>query len=132
MKEGPCCAHKRVVNRNDETNGRVTREWWECEGCGAKFKPDGPVLANRSLRMHIALTLMRAWNYGTNGFDSSVVMVINKWFDDGMQGPVPWPDGPFFAEWAGKHGYSNIGGFVGFRFEVSTPPTEPEAPRASA
>lgn len=35
-----------------------------------------------------------------------------------MNGPIPWPDNPFFTEWATENGFSNVGGFVGFRFQV--------------
>lgn len=73
---------------------------------------------NTPLRMFIALRLLRAWNSGTEGFDSTVVITVNKWIDDGMKGPVPWPNSPFFAEWAEANGYSNVRGNVGFRFKV--------------
>jgi len=71
---------------------------------------------NVPLRMHIALRLLRAWNDGTAGYSADVVHVVNEWLDGGMKGPIPWPDNPFFAEWAQQNGYCNIGGAVGFRF----------------
>jgi hypothetical protein len=32
-----------------------------------------------------------------------------------MNGPIPFPDNPFFREWAEKNGFSNVAGFVGLR-----------------
>jgi hypothetical protein len=74
---------------------------------------------NGPIRLYIALRLARA-HFGLSGvdYDSSVVMAVNQWIDGGMQGPVPWPDSPFFAQWAEKNGYANIDGFVGFKFSV--------------
>ena len=74
--------------------------------------------ANVPLRLHIALKIMRAWNSGTAGFDALVVTDINAWIDRGMKGPIPWPDSPFFAEWANKNGYAKVGEYVGFRFDM--------------
>ena len=74
----------------------------------------GPI--NGPLRMYIALQALRAWNSGTEGFEALTVSTINQWLDDGMKGPIPWPDSPFFAEWAEKRGYANVGGNIGFRF----------------
>jgi hypothetical protein len=67
------------------------------------------------LRMSIALRILRAWNSGTAGFDGQVVLTIHKWIDAGMNGPIPFPDNPFFSEWAQENGFSNVDGFVGFR-----------------
>jgi len=80
-----------------------------------------PFDANAPLRMHIALKILRAWNHsGTAGYDALVVADINAWIDGGMQGPVPWPDSPFFAKWAAENGYAKIGGkYVGFKFDVA-------------
>lgn len=72
--------------------------------------------ANVPLRMYIALKILRAWNGGTAGFNAVVVAVVNGWFDGGMKGPVPWPDSPFFAQWAEVNGLSKVGGYVGFTF----------------
>lgn len=76
----------------------------------------GALVGNGPLRMFIALRILRAWNHGTEGFHALVVTTVNDWIDGGMKGPVPWPDSPFFAEWARGLGYSNVDGFVGFRF----------------
>lgn len=73
---------------------------------------------NSPIRMHIALKVLRAWNSGTAGFSGDVVYTVNKWIDDGMKGPVPWPDSPFFAEWAEKNGLSNVDGYIGYRMTV--------------
>lgn len=71
---------------------------------------------NRPLRMYIALKILRAWNSGSAGFDSLVVLIIHDWIDAGMKGPVPYPTSPFFREWAESNGLSNIHGNVGYRF----------------
>jgi hypothetical protein len=71
---------------------------------------------NSPLRMYIALKLLRAWNSGTAGFDSAVVQTVNAWIDNGEKGPIPWPDSPFFAEWARANNLSRVGDYVGFRF----------------
>lgn len=71
---------------------------------------------NTPIRMYIALQVLRAWNNGTAGFSARVVVVLNEWIDGGMKGPVPWPDDPFFAEWAAKRGFSKIGDSIGFTF----------------
>jgi hypothetical protein len=73
---------------------------------------------NGPLRMWIALRLLRAWNNGTDGYDGEVVAILNRWIDGGMQGPIPWPNNPFFREWAEAKGYSNVNGSVGFRFSA--------------
>ncbi len=77
-----------------------------------------PAEMNTPIRMWLALKLMRAWNSGTAGFDSRVVMTVNQWIDDGMKGPIPWPGGAFFDDWAARNGLSKVDGNVGFRFEV--------------
>ena len=70
---------------------------------------------NGPIRMFIALRLMRAWNNGTEGFDGLLVKTINDWIDGGMQGPIPWVENPFFADWAQMNGYSRVGDHIGFR-----------------
>lgn len=43
-EEMPCCAHMRVVNRNnDNGSGTITREWWECSDCKTEFLPSRAV-----------------------------------------------------------------------------------------
>lgn len=83
--------------------------------CACKPDPRDAADTNTPLRMHIALKILRAWNHGTAGFDARVVGEINAWIDAGMKGPVPWPDSPFFAQWAREQGYSRVGDAVGFR-----------------
>lgn len=78
---------------------------------------------NTPLRMYIALMVLRAWNSGTAGYDGTVVVTINKWIDDGMNGPIPWPDSPFFAEWAKGKGLSNVQGHIGFVFRLRAEPS---------
>jgi hypothetical protein len=69
---------------------------------------------NVPLRMFIAIKILRAWNSGIAGYCGDAVATVNQWIDGGMQGPIPFPQSPFFAEWATKNGLSNIDGFVGF------------------
>lgn len=76
---------------------------------------------NVPLRMHIALKILRAWNSGTAGYDGEVVVTVNKWSDEGMNGPIPFPNSPFFAEWAEDNGYSKVGEYVGFKFTAFLP-----------
>lgn len=70
---------------------------------------------NNTLRMHVALTILRTWNNGTAGYDALIVATINNWIDGGMKGPIPWPESPFFAEWASERGYFNVGGHIGLK-----------------
>ena len=74
---------------------------------------------NVPIRMYLALKILRAWNSGTEGFCSAAVATINAWLDSGMKGPLPWPDSPFFTEWAEHNGLSNVGGYVGFKFQMN-------------
>jgi len=74
---------------------------------------------NAPIRMYIALRILTAWNNGSAGYSLIVVSTVNKWFEDGMVGPVPWPDSRFFEEWAKDLGYANVDGYVGFRFQVA-------------
>jgi len=74
---------------------------------------------NSPLRMFIALRILRAWNNGTEGSSGIVAKTINDWIDGKMVGPVPWPNDPFFAEWAERAGFSKVGNSVGFQFKAS-------------
>lgn len=74
----------------------------------------GKQKTNTPIRMWIALKMLRAWNHGTEGFEALTVMTVNEWIDGGMNGPIPWPNSPFFAEWAKNNGLSNCNGSVGF------------------
>lgn len=80
--------------------------------------------ANVPIRMFIALKILRAWNSGTAGYDAAAVLAVNGWIDNGMKGPVPWPECPFFNEWAVCVGFSRVGDYVGFKFDVdlTSPP----------
>jgi hypothetical protein len=72
--------------------------------------------------MFIALKLLRAWNNGAAGYSADVVLTVNRWIDGGMKGPIPWPDSPFFAEWAAAAGFSNVKGHVGFILRATLAP----------
>jgi hypothetical protein len=72
---------------------------------------------NTPIRMHIALKLLRAWGMGGD-FHGGVVVTVREWIDGGMKGPIPWPGGAIFEEWASKAGYANVDGSVGFRFTM--------------
>lgn len=67
--------------------------------------------ANVPLRTYIALKILRAWHPGGSAgcVDARVVIAIDRWFDGGRKGPVPWPESPFFAEWAERQGLQNVG-----------------------
>lgn len=94
-----------------------------CETCQSQVNPRDAEFVedpNGPLRMYIALKILRAWNNGTAGFHAGVVAAINAWIDGGMRGPVPWPESPFFAQWAQENGYSKIDDkHVGFRFTAT-------------
>lgn len=68
------------------------------------------------IRMRFALLMLREWN--GKSFSAIVAKTVHDWIDGGMNGPVPWPDDPFFAEWATERGWSNVDGSVGFRATV--------------
>lgn len=82
--------------------------------------PSWPKIPNTNgpLRMFIALRILRAWNNGTAGFDGIAVKTVNDWIDGKMEGPIPWPESPFFREWAERNGFSKAGAYVGFLFEA--------------
>jgi hypothetical protein len=78
-----------------------------------------PPDVNTPLRMYIALRMLRAWNNGNEGYSADVVMTVHDWIDGGMEGPIPWPSSPFFAEWATHSGYAKVNDrYVGFAFTV--------------
>jgi hypothetical protein len=72
--------------------------------------------------MFIALRVLRAWNSGTAGYSGITVKTINDWIDGKMEGPVPWPNDPFFEEWAQKNGFSEVDGYIGFRLHANLSP----------
>ena len=118
------------IQRHGMTNSRILRDRIE-EARGLLLKSEGADSSgdpNTPLRMYIALKMLRAWNSGTAGFDGDVVATVNGWIDGGMNGPVPFPKSPFFADWASKNGLSNINGNVGFllRGELTTDAKEPK------
>jgi len=82
------------------------------------IEASGDEHANCPLRTYIALRVLRAWNSGPEGFDALVVVTINDWFDAGRNGPIPWPDSPFFAQWADRVGFSKVGEYIGFKFDA--------------
>lgn len=69
------------------------------------------VPGNVALRQLWAIKILREWN-GRN-YDARVTHTVHKWIDDGMQGPIPYPGGAFFDDWARENGLSNVNGFVG-------------------
>jgi hypothetical protein len=83
------------------------------------IKASGDEHINVPIRSYIALKILRAWNHGTAGFETEVIRVINGWFDSGMKGPIPWPDSPFFSEWAQQVGLSKVGQYVGYKFDAA-------------
>ena len=98
--QGAICPHESGDRRRDSL------EPWP-----DRYETNGP------LRMFIALHVLRAWNNGTEGFSGIVVKTINDWIDGKMEGSVPWPNDPFFTEWAKKHGFSKVGDAIGFRLK---------------
>ena len=71
---------------------------------------------NTPIRMYIALKMLRKWELAS--FDGGVVVILKDWIDSGMKGPIPFPQSPFFEEWATENGLSNIEGFVGFLIKM--------------
>jgi hypothetical protein len=67
------------------------------------------------IRMRFALLMLRKFAMGED-YDSLVLLTVKDWIDSGMNGPIPWPDSPFFARWAAEQGWSNVNGFVGFKY----------------
>lgn len=64
----------------------------------------------------MALKILRAWNDGPAGYDGEVVSIVHAWIDEGMNGPIPMPQSPFFREWAEANGFFEAsGGCIGFR-----------------
>lgn len=70
-----------------------------------------------AMRMYLALKMLRDW-HKKNRYDSPVVATVYAWIDKGMNGPLPWPDEPFFDDWAQDHHIINVGGFVVFQFNT--------------
>ena len=85
------------------------------KSCLAEFT--GSADPNTPIRMHLALKVLRKWGMGQN-YNAHAVVAIRDWLDRGMSGPIPWPGGAFFDEWAAEEGLANVDGFVGLRFTM--------------
>ena len=88
----------------------------ECD-CPIHYQRAAARAGTQALRMRIALKILRAWGIGQN-WDVRAVITIRDWIDGGMDGPVPWPGGAFFEEWAAEQGLSNIDGHCGYRLTM--------------
>jgi hypothetical protein len=66
-----------------------------------------------AMRMRFALLILREWSI--KHWSSNITMTVQEWIDAGMSGPIPWPGGAFFEEWAEEQGWTNIDGFIGIR-----------------
>lgn len=98
----------------------AAEEWYKVypRSAAVTIQPDAQI-DNTPIRMRFALLMLREFGGIGAAYDSLVVLKVTEWIDGGMQGPVPWPDSPFFSEWAKEKGWTNVDGFVGFRFTVS-------------
>lgn len=76
------------------------------------------------MRANIALAMVREWGIASPSWNATVAKTLADWIDTpSPRGSVPWPDSPFFEEWAERRGYSNFDGHVGFRLTMTvTPP----------
>ena len=74
---------------------------------------------SKIIRLRTALKIIREFGGFGNGFHATVCDVMTKWMDAGMDGPIPWPDSPFFAAWADDHGISNVDGYIGYRLTAT-------------
>lgn len=77
---------------------------------------------SKIMRLRIALQIIREFGGFGNGFHGGVMATMTKWMDDGMDGPVPWPESVFFDTWATTKGMSNVDGFVGYRLTMRIVP----------
>lgn len=96
-----------------EERGRAFR--WASTPCDECAAPDPKLLLEYIDQLRDAILILRAW---TLGGDLSVRDSLVRWIDGGMAGPVPWPDCPFFVEWAEQRGLYNDGGYVARRSAV--------------
>jgi len=76
---------------------------------------------SKSMRYVWALMILREWALGQN-YDARALITVRDWIDSGMNGPIPWPGGLFFAEWATERGLSNVDGYVGMRLTAKLVP----------
>ena len=72
----------------------------------------------RAMRMRFALLMLREFGGLGNGMHGGVMNTVRAWIDEGMTEPLPWPESPFFDDWAAKQGWSNVDGCVGFRLKM--------------
>lgn len=77
---------------------------------------------SKIMRLRVALQIIREFGGFGDGFHAGVCAVMTKWMDDGMDGPVPWPESVFFDTWAANKGMSNIDGFVAYRLTMRMVP----------
>jgi hypothetical protein len=70
---------------------------------------------SKIIRLRTALKIIREFGGFGEGFHAGVMLTMTKWTDDGMDGPIPWPESVFFDTWAESQGMSNVDGFVGYR-----------------
>jgi hypothetical protein len=59
---------------------------------------------SKIIRLRIALQIIREFGGFGNGFHGGVTATMTKWMDNGMDGPVPWPESVFFDTWAASKG----------------------------
>jgi hypothetical protein len=76
---------------------------------------------NKIMRLRTALLILREFGGLGHGYHGGVMAVISRWLDGGMDGPILWPDSPFFASWATDQGMSNVDGAVGYRLKFKLP-----------
>lgn len=69
--------------------------------------------STKIIRLQLALQILRDW-HSERGWDGEVVTVVRRWIDAGMEGPIPCPTSPFFADWMEERGLSKVGGFLGY------------------
>lgn len=69
----------------------------------------------QQINMYIALRVLHAWHSGTAGYCAESVLIVNDWIARGMEGPIPFPKSPYFAEWAEQNGFADIDGGIALR-----------------
>ena len=74
------------------------------------------------IRQDIALRMVSAFCDIGHGYNSTVAGVLEAWIDGGMDGGVPYPECPFFKQWADQQGLSNCDGFVGYILTMDITP----------
>lgn len=73
---------------------------------------------SKIMRLRIALQIIREFGGFGQGFHGGVMATMAEWMDDGMDGPLPWPESVFFDTWAKSQGMSNVDECVGYRLTV--------------